>query len=29
MGELMDLRGAELGNARKKPKSQILGADII
>jgi hypothetical protein len=24
----MDLRGAELGNARKKPKSQILGADI-
>ena len=28
MGELIDLRGAELANARKKPKSQILGADI-
>ena len=28
MGELIDLRGAELGNVRKKPKSQILGADV-
>jgi len=28
MAELIDLRGAELGNARKKPKSQILGADV-
>jgi hypothetical protein len=28
MAELFDLRGAELSNARKKPKSEILGADI-
>jgi len=26
--ELIDLRGAELGNTPKKPKSQILRADI-
>jgi hypothetical protein len=28
VGQLIDLRGAELGNACKKPKPQILGADI-
>ena len=28
MAELIDLRGAELGNVRKKPKPQILGADV-
>jgi hypothetical protein len=28
VGELFDLRSAELGNACKKPKSQVLGADI-
>jgi hypothetical protein len=25
----IDLRSAELGNTPKKPKSQILGADIV
>jgi hypothetical protein len=28
MSELIDLRGTELGNVCKKPKPQILGADI-
>src|SRR5262245_63711744 len=28
MAELIDLRGAELGNVREEPKSQIPGADI-
>ena len=28
MAELVDLRGAELGDIRKKPKPQILGADV-
>jgi hypothetical protein len=28
MSELIDFRGAELGNVRKKPKPQILGADV-
>jgi len=28
MAELIALLGAELGDARKKPKPQILGADI-
>jgi hypothetical protein len=28
MAELIDLLGTELGNARKKTKPQILGADI-
>jgi len=28
VGQLIDLRGADRGNTPKKPKSQILGADI-
>jgi hypothetical protein len=28
MAELIGPRGAEFGNAREKPKSQTLGADV-
>lgn len=28
MAERIEFRGAELGNARKKPKPQILGVDM-
>jgi hypothetical protein len=29
MAKLVELGGAELGNAREKPQAQVLGADLV